>query len=179
VEDQTTDTVCSDCGAAIELAEPRRPCEQCGGTARTMHVVVSSVISISSGSAHTAVERGWPRPWSDRWSAVNTALQRLRMAYVANRLEAGEFGSALNGFFIESAHMYDALGNDPWTGLTGQAIFAYVRATPLRIGQAYANTYKHIDRSKPEDLRAYVSRDGDSPEGRFATIKYWSSVEPE
>jgi hypothetical protein len=101
------------------------------------------------------------------------------MAYVANRLEAGEFGSALNGFFIESAHMYDALGNDPWTGLTGQAIFAYVRATPLRIGQAYANTYKHIDRSKPEDLRAYVSRDGDSPEGRFATIKYWSSVEPE
>jgi len=74
--------------------------------------------------------------------------------------------------------MYDSLKNDPSTGLSGSVIWGHIDSTVLEVGLAYGSTYKHTIRSDPNQLTAYVRREGERSGQRFASIKYWAATRP-
>lgn len=174
-------TTCSDCGTVLNLGTTD-PCPGCGSTAQTYHLQTDDAVhgQTVDEAQLTGVEYKWKRGWTEQWQATVHHLERLRAMYADRNTDNQELVREVDAYFITSLHLYDWLSNDSQTGIREKDVEKYTRGcNALEIGNAYANTRKHLELRRSDRLKAWTYQYTSGPSGCSMSIAYWSSVDPQ
>lgn len=125
---------------------------------------------------------GADRFWPEQWHRICWHLDNLRALYAGSLPNgSGPLVIELDAFFIAAWHLYDWLLNDNAAAaqVSEPELRSFVaRCVPLQRCNAYANTVKHFDLSRPERLRSrLVSYECEVGGAVRITLEFWSSVD--
>jgi hypothetical protein len=125
---------------------------------------------------------GYPNglTWMHQWFKTSQYLGRLRQIYTADPANNIDLVAIVDALMISCAHMWDAFKNDAGLPSITKAVVdeAMTGDSSLRLCRDYANTAKHLKRSKPSDIEASVFEAGSKGSGNFVTIGYGPATSP-
>lgn len=125
---------------------------------------------------------GYPNghDWNVHWLKTTKYLVRLREVYQADPVNNIDLMALVDAFMIACTHMWDAFKNDPGLPSIKQTDVDAAMAGDqhLRLCRDYANTAKHLKRSKPTEIVASVLEAGSKGTGNFVTIGFGPARDP-
>ena len=136
----------------------------------------------SEGTLTATASVGYPNGhnWNVHWLKTTKYLARLREVYQTDPANNIDLMAIVDAFMIACTHMWDAFKNDP--GLPSikktDVDAAMAGDENLRLCRDYANTAKHLKRSKPADIEASVLEAGSKGTGNFVTIGFGPATDP-
>jgi hypothetical protein len=134
------------------------------------------------GTLTATASVGYPNghDWNTHWLKTTIYLARLREVYQADPVSNVDLMALVDAFMIACTHMWDAFKNDPGVPSIKklEVDAAMAGDANLRLCRDYANTAKHLKRSKPDDIEASVLEAGSKGVGNFVTIGYGPATSP-
>jgi hypothetical protein len=151
-------------------------CPQCGGLRRNARVHAQAARATATALPGSVVIGYDLAPgWTYQWGIIQRNLIRLREQYrgldTHGNIDAEETVHAL---FLALNHLSDWLYQDRGTGLQEPTVITFVGQHPASLGvcSAYANTRKHMKRTKPSQPIALIASIETGPNGQKVTIAY-------
>jgi hypothetical protein len=158
-------------------------CSGCGTSVRMIDVALADATAMGGGDLRMeiTITRVSPTGWRHQWGEVLHHLGELRAAYNEDAVVEFQGLERLSyRFFIACWSLKDWLAND--SGIQPRNMRSelneYVKASkPLTICQAYANTAKHLTRSKPSDMQARPGRYSAKLSGSRLSVVYSTAAQ--
>lgn len=166
---------CTGCGADLEQVPDGQPCPHCASNKRSIHAAAAMAASLTmTGTLSITVEYNPVGSWEDQWRRTLRHLDEIKAAYSGSR-STEDLTQAVQQFFVACWHLNDYIRNDKTNlpTLDEARLQAYRSADPyLPVAQAFANTFKHLYRTRPGDPVARVKSTRIGPPGNTATVSY-------
>lgn len=173
---------CTDCGADLELVEDGQSCPHCGSDRRTVQLTVQSAsVTVMAATPTLTVEYTPVGSWMEQWRRMFRHLDQIRASYGGTG-GTDDLTNAVQHFFVACWHVTDYLRKDRVNLPTfdENRLWAYKSTDPwLPVAQAFANTFKHLERRSPTDPVARLKRTSIGPPGNFVIVSYEAPPQPE
>lgn len=172
---------CADCGLNLDAVPVNDPCPDCGGTRRDATIEVPPAPGLAAVSSPLSISLGYTLSpgWGNQWRSAERHLIRLREQYQGvNTVGNLDVEETVHALFLALNHVSDWLYQDTSTGLTSNAVQAFVGQHPGSLGLCcdYANTRKHMRRHAGTHVAQIVKMDLTA--GYTVTLGHWPEAQP-